>query len=81
MKRFALALLVAVLTLSSTSCKCSAQKASVAQVEASHELISKMLLDYVDNDPKLDAKEKQRRHALVDTDRENIQKLKAAMGD
>lgn len=81
MKRFVMSLVALVLVLSSAACRCPAQKASVAQIEATHELVSTMLLGYVDNDAKLTADEKARRHALVDTDRENIQKLKAALGD
>ena len=81
MKRFFLIFTALLLVLSVASCKCPAQKASVAQIESTHDLVATMLLDYVDHDPKLDEKEKARRHTLVDTDKENIQKLKAALGD
>ncbi len=80
-KRFSLLLAVAVLALVSSSCKCSAQKASVAQIEATHELVSQLLLNYVEKDAGLTEQEKARRRTLVQTDKENIQKLKAAMGD
>lgn len=80
-KRFALLAAVLVLALGTASCKCPAQKASVAQIEGTHELVSQMLLDYVEKDPKLSEDEKQRRRTLVATDKENIQKLKAALRD
>lgn len=81
MKRFLMPLFALLLVLSSASCKCQGQKASVAQIEATHELVATMLMGYVQNDAKLTDAEKARRKALVDSDRENIQKLKAALGD
>lgn len=80
-KRFALAILAAVMVLGLSSCKCTAAKNSVAQIEATHELVSKMLLEYVEKDASLGEPEKARRRTLVQTDGENIKKLKAALED
>ncbi len=80
-KRFSRLMVVAVLVLVSSSCKCPAQKASVEQIEATHELVSQLLLNYVEKDASLTEPEKARRRTLVQTDKENIQKLKAALGD
>jgi hypothetical protein len=76
LKRFLLLLTVAVLASFAGSCKCPAAKASVAQIEGTHTLVSTMLLDYVQKDQTIDEAEKTRRRNLVATDNENIQKLK-----
>lgn len=81
MKRLSMLLAVAVLVLLTASCKCTAAKNAVSQIEATHDITSTMLLNYVSADTSLTDQEKARRKALVDTDRENIQKLKKALED
>jgi hypothetical protein len=80
-KRISIGFIAILLTLLISSCKCAAEKQSVDEVENSHKIIATMFLEYVDKDDKLTAQEKARRHTLVDTDLENIQKLKKAMGN
>lgn len=65
----------------SSCCGAAVKKASVGEVENSHKLIATALLDYVKKDATLSDKEKARFQTLVDTDFENIQKLKKALGD
>jgi Skp family chaperone for outer membrane proteins len=73
--------LVLVVGLSSCCTPSPAQKASVVEVENSHKLIATALMDYVRKDATLSDKEKGRFQTLVNTDNENIQKLKKALGE
>lgn len=88
MKKLTVALLSCVLALSLSSCKCTAEKAAVDQVENSHKLIAAKLLKYVDADENIagagataDQKKKARDdwHKLVESDQRNIDALKKAM--
>lgn len=63
----------------SSCCTSTAKKASVGEVENSHKLIATALMGYVKKDASLSDKEKARFQTLVDTDNENIQKLKKAL--
>ncbi len=74
-RRF-MVLVVALLAISLAACKCPAAKASVTQIEGTHDLVSIMLLDYIQKDTAIDEKEKTRRRGLLATDKENIDKLK-----
>ena len=73
--------LVLVASLSACCAPSQAQKVSVGEVENSHKLIAAALMDYVKKDATLSDKEKARFQTLVDTDKENLQKLKKALGD
>ena len=53
----------------------------MGEVENSHKLIAAALMDYVKKDTSLSDKEKARFQTLIDTDNENLQKLKKALGD
>jgi hypothetical protein len=81
MMRKLFVLLSLVLALGLTSCKCSAERAAVVQVEKSHDMIAKKLLDYVDRDASLNAAAKDDWKKLVESDRRNIESLKKALGD
>lgn len=72
------------------ACKCAVERRAVAEVEASHEKVSKKLLEYVDKDPNIagpNATEEQKKAAradwkgIVDSDRRNLEALKKAVGD
>jgi uncharacterized lipoprotein YehR (DUF1307 family) len=80
-KKLTVALLSMVMVLSLSACHCTAEKQSVAEVENSHKLIATALMGYVKKDASLTEKEKGRFQTLVDTDNENIQKLKKALGE
>ena len=79
MRKVALALVLCAAALQ--GCKCSAERAAVVQVQNSHEIVSKKLLDYVDKDASLDAKAKDDWRKLVESDRRNLESLKKALGD
>jgi hypothetical protein len=81
MKRLTFAVLGVFLAVALSACKCPAAKQAAQEVENSHKLIAPMFLDYVGKDASLTDKEKARRKTLVDTDFENIQKLKKALED
>lgn len=88
-------LAVAVLVLSLTSCKCSAERAAVDEVDRTHSQIAAKLLKYVDADPAIagprnagesDASYAERTtkarddwHKLVESDKRNIEQLKKAL--
>lgn len=74
-------LLSLVLVLTLASCKCSAERGAVSQVQASHEMIAKKLLEYVDKDVALKPADKDDWKKLVESDRRNIESLKKALGD
>ena len=79
MKKLALAIVLALAALQ--GCKCAAEKAAVVQVQNSHELVSKKLLEYVDKDASLNAAAKDDWKKLVESDRRNLESLKKALGD
>ena len=79
MKKLALAIVLALAALQ--GCKCAAEKAAVVQVQNSHELVSKKLLEYVDKDASLNAAAKDDWKKLVESDRRNLDSLKKALGD
>lgn len=80
MKKILNCLLACVLVLGLSSCCSTAvKKASVGEVENSHKLIATALMDYVKKDATLTEKERARFKTLVDTDFENIQKLKKSL--
>ena len=81
MKRFMSVASVLVLLVSLSACKCPAAKNSVTQIKATHDIVGKMLLEYVAKDATLTAKEKERVKSLVDEDRGNIDKLEKALED
>jgi len=82
MKKISTWVLTLVLVVGLSGCCTSpAKKASVGEVENSHKLIAAALMDYVKKDATLSDKEKARFQTLVDTDNENIQKLKKALGE
>lgn len=67
--------------LSSCCAPSPAQKASAGEVENSHRLIATALMDYVKKDATLTDKERARFQGMVDTDLENIRKLRKALGE
>ena len=79
MKKVVLALVLALAALQ--GCKCSAERAAVVQVQNSHEIVSKKLLEYVDKDASLNAAAKDDWKKLVESDRRNLESLKKALGD
>jgi len=82
MRKIARWSLALVLVVGLSSCKATAgQKVSVGEVENSHKLIATALMDYVKKDTTLTDKDRARFQTLIDTDNENIQKLKKALGE
>lgn len=69
------------LAIASCCAPSPAQKASAGEVENSHKLIATALMDYVKKDATLTDKERARFQTMVDTDLENIRKLKRALGE
>jgi len=69
MKRFTMVLVVALLVLSLSACKCTAEKGAVTRLEGQHEKIKAKYLKYVDADPTIggpNATEEQRKKARED---------------
>lgn len=83
MKKIANCVLGFVLLVGISSCCAPSptQKTAVGEVENSHKLIATALMGYVKKDATLTDKERARFQTLVDTDLENIQKLKKALGE
>ena len=80
MKRIASGVLSLVLVFGLGSCSISpVVKQSATEVKNSHTLIATALMDYVKKDSSLDAKAKARFQTLVDTDKENLDKLMKAL--
>lgn len=80
MKKIVNCVLACVLAFGLESCCSSpAKKASLGEVANSHKLIATALMDYVKKDATLTEKERARFQTMVDTDFENIQKLKKAL--
>lgn len=79
MRKLTLALVSVVFVLSLSACKCTVEKQAVTQVENSHKIIAKKLLEYVAKDASLDAKAKDDWKKLVESDQRNIDALKKAM--
>lgn len=77
-----LALSVSLLAaLACGACTCTVEKRAVAEVERSHEIVSKKLLEYVDKDPALKPAEKADWKAIVASDKRNLDALRRALGD
>jgi hypothetical protein len=74
----ALALLAA---LACGACKCTAEKAAVSRIQATHEKVAKKLLDYVDKDPALKPEDKKDWRLLVESDQRNVEALRKALED
>lgn len=95
MKKLVLAGLSLVLVFGLASCKCSAERAAVDEVDRTHSIIAAKLLKYVDADPNIagpknsgetDAAYEARKKAArddwrktVESDKRNIEKLKQAL--
>jgi hypothetical protein len=67
--------------LAAGACKCTAEKAAVSRVQATHERVAKKLLEYVDKDPALKPEDKKDWRLLVESDQRNIEALKRALED
>lgn len=78
MKKILIGLLLFVF-LFATGCSCAVEKKAVEQVENSHALIATKLLQYVEADAKLSAKDKNDWKQLVASDKQNIDALKKAL--
>lgn len=72
-------LLLAVVCM--TACKCTAEKGAVANVQKTHDAVSKKFLKYVDADASLSDADKKDWHSLVESDQRNIDALKKSVGD
>ncbi len=80
MKKLAICALSLVCVVGLSSCTISpVVKQSATEVKNSHTLIATALMDYVKKDSSLDAKAKARFQTLVDTDKENLDKLMKAL--
>jgi hypothetical protein len=63
------------------ACKCTAEKAAVSRIQATHEKVAKKLLDYVDKDPALKPEDKKDWRLLVESDQRNVEALRKALED
>lgn len=79
MKRLLISLLVVASLLSMASCKCAIEKQAIDNVSGTHDLIAPKFLKYVDNDPALNARDKEDWKLLVEKDKKNIEALKKAV--
>jgi outer membrane PBP1 activator LpoA protein len=79
-RKLAISALV-LLAVSLTACKCAAEKGAVANVQKSHDLVSKKFLSYVDKDASLSDADKKDWRALVESDQRNIDALRKSLGD
>jgi outer membrane PBP1 activator LpoA protein len=77
----ALALVCLTMALTFTSCKCTAEKGAVVNVQKTHDLIAKKFLKYVDTDASLSDADKKDWRALVESDQRNIDALKKSLGE
>jgi hypothetical protein len=77
MKKFAL---VAVFAIASVSCHCSpASRQAVAEIEDTQKLILPEYMNYVEQDPTLDADKKARRRALVESLERLVRQLRKGL--
>ena len=75
-----LALSVSLLAaLACGACNCTVEKRAVAEVERSHEIVSKKLLEYVDKDPALKPADRDDWRKVVEADRRNLEALRKAL--
>ena len=82
MRKLSIAFLGVVLAVSLSACKCSpAVKQSASEIENSQKLVDTMLIQYMDADRTLTPPERKRRDTILQTNQENIRKLKKALED
>lgn len=80
MRKLALGVvLIAAATLA--SCKCTAEKGAVSNVQKTHDIIAKKFLAYVEKDATLTDADKKDWRELVASDQRNIDALKKSLGD
>lgn len=79
MKKLAFA--AALLGVAAMAACCAAQKASVTNIQATHDILTKKLLAYVDADKSLSDADKRDWHAMIDSDQRNIDALRNAVGN
>lgn len=80
MRKFPLAILLAIMVLAS-SCTCTAEKGAVSRLESQQEKIFVKYSAYVSKDDKLDAAAKDDELKLLQSLRDIVSSLKRSLGD